>query len=132
LSWPGARCVLLTLSLVCLTGPAASLVHWLVVPHRTCAEHGELVHGDAPPVDPARAPGEIVELRAAPTSAHDGHDHCSVSLLPRETASPVGPADEIARARPARAATLPADADAAPQPVELVLLAPKNSPPGLS
>jgi hypothetical protein len=134
MKWHGfGRCaVVLALALGCLTGQLSGLAHWLVVPHETCPEHGELVHGDAAPAElerPSGARAETPLLRAAksPAGAH-GHDHCIVSLL-RHATAPASRPYVPAHVEPPRVAARLAHEDAPLALVPLFLIAPKNSPP---
>ncbi len=67
----------------------ASLSHEMTVRHFRCAEHGELTHVAALPLNavvlPARADGAA--LRADGHGAADAHEHCSVAF-PIEGSAP--------------------------------------------
>lgn len=73
-----STCILFGLPALVLQG--SSGLHMLLVEQSRCAEHGELVHGDAHPHDPGQSGhAESAELRGTPEAGTDGnHDHCSV------------------------------------------------------
>ena len=115
--------VALALVLAQLAGPA----HELLVPHRVCAEHGELVEGAAallthgpaqPPQGPALSNDEGLAAE---------HEHCPLALLAKQRPAPSSPSMRVAAdAQPAPACVL-----AAPRVPAIALhrLAPKQSPP---
>jgi hypothetical protein len=61
-----------------LLAQAASLLHLLLVPHRRCAAHGEMVEGQAHAAH-ATAEAEGPSLVAAVSA--DDHDHCLLLAL---------------------------------------------------
>jgi hypothetical protein len=69
------RRFLLASAFVALVGVAqlGPLVHLVLVPHVTCAAHGELVHGSA-----EAAPASPVDddVAFAPGASKDHHEHC--------------------------------------------------------
>jgi len=134
--WPGVvRCGVLVLALAGLAGQASDLPHWLLVPHRTCDEHGELVHAEAGSSHVAGSSRtsamdrpELWRVANAPAS-HGSHDHCILSFLRHETTSPGGPGGAVPVASPPRAPVWLAHEDTPLPLVALYLIAPKNSPP---
>ncbi len=111
-----------------------SLLHFVLVKHFVCAEHGELVdRGEAHASEQPRARAEQSKasgpaLRATPVS-HD-HEHCSLSAAARENLALVAPADVIVRAL----APLSDELGSAPcgdavRADEVLRVAPKTSPP---
>jgi hypothetical protein len=113
----------------------ASFLHFIVVSHSLCPEHGELVHASAghetaevAASASERVRGQVVE-RSSDVVDNDGHDHCELWSERREhavlrRASSIAPPDlgsglTLVRDRGARLLSS----------VPLYVLAPKNSPP---
>jgi len=120
--------VLTSLLILMLQGSSGG--HMLLVEHTRCAEHGELVHGDAHqhgagPQQQAESPS----LHGMPDpSTEEGHDHCSVSSDRRDALVLMATADAGIQASKAdeplrlRSAVIP--------PITpRFRIAPKNSPP---
>jgi hypothetical protein len=104
-----------------LAANVARPLHLVLEAHRTCAEHGELVHGKARPAAAPEAPGAPGE---------DQHDHCWIALGGRVRA-PEPPVVVTSCEDPAAMASelaLEAPAPRAPA-VPLFRLAPTLSPP---
>ena len=129
---PRARSPLAVLvGLACLMSHLGGLLHLILVPHATCAEHGEtshLVPDTTPHADEARGDGWQLGTDAQPEGEDD---HClTVALTRAEAASLHAPADAVpvvhALARPV---AVPAQQPACPLP--LLAFAPKTSPPAL-
>jgi hypothetical protein len=109
-----------------LVGQLSMVAHLLIVEHRQCPEHGELVHA-APAHGDADAPRHTDALEASEAGSGHSHTHCLCVVSRREaaisataavdTAAPVGPAGAIA-----------VDIST-PVPCKRWILAPKNSPP---
>jgi hypothetical protein len=111
---------------------ADSLIHWLAVPHKVCAEHHALEDGAAEGHAPAGVqslPGRLA-LNEAASSAHE-HVHCV--CLPVARKSFVLPA-------PASVFLEPPTGDEPQPPIRVVVpalsgeryrLAPSHSPPSL-
>jgi hypothetical protein len=123
-----ARLTLLV-GLFCSFSQLTGALHWVVVQHERCAEHGDWVHaGEGHHSNPqAPAAPAPLSITSADLEAH-GHDHCQflfeqreLTLPSRVTASLQAPARE-ARAHDERA---PEGAVRA----SLYELAPKTSPP---
>jgi hypothetical protein len=105
----------------------ANTLHFALISHEICADHGELVHTDADAhASEHRVPGPAVQ---AP-SEHAGHDHCPVLGRPLEQAglsgAPPATLAALAVTAPAPAAV---ETDNGPSRAELLLAAPKQSPP---
>jgi hypothetical protein len=101
--------------------------HQLLVPHQTCAEHGELIH--APVVVRASSGSDAPAWLVAPAAAEHGHDHCSAFHSRRQdlaaavrTAAAISPS-LTARVEPAVRAGFVVSR------LERLRLAPKSSPP---
>jgi hypothetical protein len=119
----------LLLGLFCAYSQVSSTLHWLLVEHARCADHGEWVHvaeehhaheaEDATPASPSVA--------AAERDAH-GHDHCQF-LVDARSLTPVSRPEALI---PSPTESLgpdligPSDCSL---PVALYRLAPKTSPP---
>jgi hypothetical protein len=109
----------------------ASSLHFALVSHQVCAAHGELEH-----VDSAHAGGEHAHGVADPGPAYRGaaddveHRQCGLLGAPREELA-VAPPARLSVAPAARLASKPAPTAAAPAPTraDLLLVAPKQSPP---
>jgi hypothetical protein len=111
-------------------GRLAAVAHELLVEHRRCAEHGELV--DAAPLttlqpeSPAAARAAVTPGEAVP-SEHDSHEHCDIVLVHRAPAL-------VGTSTPTYAKIHAASApNAAPEKHDAGIarhrLAPKTSPP---
>jgi hypothetical protein len=106
---------------------AAAVLHFALISHQICADHGEVVHADAP-VHAASTKASEPSAQAA--GDHAGHDHCP--LLGRRLdnqAMLVAPQATLAAPRAAPCVLPPATVDRAPSRAELLLAAPKQSPP---
>jgi hypothetical protein len=103
---------------------AAAWVHTAAIPHVTCAEHGESVHlptqGQAAPLD-----GVATAATADDDAAAHAHEHCN--FQGHRTAQAQSP--ELGNAGASFVATASPAPEAAHQPVRLLSLAPKTSPP---
>lgn len=75
----------LLLGIFCAFSQVSGALHWVLVEHARCAQHGEWVHvgedDHAHSAAPTRAASVSVE--AAGTDEH-GHDHCHFLRAPRE------------------------------------------------
>jgi hypothetical protein len=105
----------------------AGTLHFALISHEICADHGELVHrASASGLKQHRSNGPV----AAPSSAGEEHDHCPVAGRRHEHVT-VGEARAV-HVAPAPLALTPAVARAAsvaPSRAALLLAAPKQSPP---
>ncbi|MGD8859325.1 MAG: hypothetical protein PVI30_04885 [Myxococcales bacterium] len=125
-------------ALLQVSGP----LHYLLVEHGVCAEHGEATHaagghhdhgsrvgraGIAGAARPRATPGPAVA--AAGDADHRSHEHCLLACRPRVAAT-VGPAPVVASVVGLRAAPSPLAPDRAHRAPALQL-APKTSPPDL-
>lgn len=121
----------LLVGLFCAYSQVSTTLHWVLVQHVRCAEHGDWVHGEEH--------GHVAAAGAATASASfvavDGesheHDHCHFLVDPRELA--LRPSAQVGlRPEPAgavRASVRLAEAGAGSALYEL---APKTSPPARS
>lgn len=127
---------LLGIALVCaLTlGQVLASLHYVVVPHTVCAEHGETIHGEAPGAPDAASVrhGHDDDSWSAgavsPRDQHD-HDHCTHAVEVRSWLKRA-PAQAAALA-PASVVLCTGDrpATASNPGVPVYLYAPKSSPP---
>jgi hypothetical protein len=121
------------LPLFVLATHLASSLHFALISHEICDVHGELEHGAASHADherPAQQPAPLAAFQ--PAGEEDAHEHCLLAGKPREELalrpSPlacVAPAP-LVTATPARVEAPPAPARA-----EVLLFAPKQSPPSV-
>lgn len=109
-----------------LLGQLWTALHLLIVDHRQCPEHGELVHAT-----PARDSGDATRhtdaLLGAESDASHSHAHCLCVVSRREAViggSP--PADTAAPTGPISTVAFGIDT---PVAFKRWILAPKNSPP---
>ncbi|MBI2895357.1 MAG: hypothetical protein HYY06_17515 [Deltaproteobacteria bacterium] len=119
------------LASMCLIAQIGSAVHLVMVRHRICPEHGEVVdavrqhgltHG------PEWTPSASLRSPAAPRGPHE-HDHCLFALERREQLCAGGGPVFARIAAPVRAAPPPAALALAPRAIALYVVAPKSSPP---
>lgn len=106
-------------------------LHVVIVPHRRCAEHGELVEGSLPAGGGASGEGARAHASApdgeTPATHGDHDEHCiSCSLRAASQDAPdVGPI-AVHQMVPVRA---PEGTDRAKTSIPLFAIAPKSSPP---
>jgi hypothetical protein len=132
---PHSRTIRAAAALLALLGLAAPLLgslHEASVAHVTCAEHGEVVDGDArlssPTAEHSHDAAVLLAVEALPGAAH-GHDHCALAAQARERAVALRSASLTERPQ-AQGLSAPAPEDAPrPAAIALYLLAPKSSPP---
>lgn len=107
----------------------ASSLHFALVSHRLCAEHGTLEHAHTAELS---STAERTRTHAALRSAGDEaeHEHCQLLARPHETLA-VPNSARLTVAAPPRVATSTIEAASAPDVAReaLLLLAPKQSPP---
>jgi hypothetical protein len=130
----GSRLLALPLVLVCVLAYLGSAAHFVLVQHRTCLEHGEVVHGDeveqghGSETVRASFSDERLTRTDAVASVHGADVHCAHTVLRRVASPPVGVmlSEEV----PApEGPVLLADSGHVEPPVEWLHLAPKSSPP---
>jgi hypothetical protein len=118
------------LVLLVLAGQLAGALHLSTVRHVPCAEHGELVHGEAP-AGPTEAPHDAPSgptWRAALDGAGQGHAHCCLALAKREwSACTAVPRVHGRDARPEISRRT--GSERAHEQLARYALAPKQSPP---
>lgn len=122
------RLVVASLALFAALGVAQILpaLHFALVVHRVCAEHGELLHEAAPVAAPASPAEPALVARDGVSHAHE---HCGVLAVPNTFAALV-PAQAQAPALSGVAfAVLFGRARAAHVRIELLAYAPKLAPP---
>jgi hypothetical protein len=125
-----------TLALVCfqLTGP----LHYALVEHGVCVEHGEAVHVQTPHADghggadhahAAAAELEGDAVRGGDDGAHGAHEHCALAGRERDPLALTSAAIDVG---PAFAVLVPSAASTSIHVVVRALdAAPKTSPPRL-
>jgi hypothetical protein len=127
---PAWRAVVYALSTLLIGAQGLAALHFVVVSHHFCLDHGSVGHGDAPAAAaPAEAPSERAAVRRGDHDAA-GHEHCTflARLAERSDLTRAGPVLEAPRAT--AAAGVNEAAEARPQDrTALLLLAPKQSPP---
>jgi hypothetical protein len=121
------------LGILALLAQGTQLGHMLLVEHAICAEHGELVHGEAHPSTGSwafeAAPGQSMALRPgfAADEAH-AHEHCGTVSERRDAVAPAAQAVlRLTRLEPLVAP--PPKLSPHPRPRARLRLAPKTSPP---
>ncbi|WP_224361811.1 hypothetical protein [Hyalangium versicolor] len=132
-----ARTRLLALPFVALCAVVylGSAVHFALVQHSTCLEHGEVIH-----VDELRAIAQPAEVEVAFTDervarssqgvtlSHGAEAHCTHAFLRREGLAPSA-SILLAPEKVAEVRTTPSLEQLVPEPVARLRLAPKSSPP---
>ncbi|HZI15496.1 MAG TPA: hypothetical protein VE153_34310 [Myxococcus sp.] len=128
------RLLALPLVLVCVLAYLGSVMHFAVVQHATCLEHGEVVHveaGDAHGTEHVEAASDDARVTARSEAAAESHGadaHCAHSLLRREASPPASGGSTVTVA-PTRSAPALAVFRFHAEPVARLHLAPKASPP---
>ena len=121
-------CALMGLLALFLQGSSGG--HMLLVEHRQCAEHGELVHGSEAHAHGTHSPAgaeESATVAAHDAGADDSHEHCLLSVDRRATAA-TSASSVVIDLRTPDAAPAPRTVHALAGP-PLHRIAPKNSPP---
>ncbi len=106
----------------------ATTLHFALISHEICADHGELVHASAERTTsaPSHARGAV----ALPGSAHEAHDHCPVlGRRHEQLAVLASPAAVVAPAVAVEAPQQRQGVALKPSRAALLLAAPKQSPP---
>jgi hypothetical protein len=123
-----ARLTLLV-GILCAFSQVSGALHWVLVEHARCAEHGAWVHvgeGDHTHSDAPAAPASV-SVQAGDSDEH-GHDHCDFLRTPRELTLASSPrtALPLPRVTGSSGQVRPSDSKASIARYEL---APKTSPP---
>ena len=113
-------------ALAAMASQVGGYVHLAFTTHVTCAEHGELI--EAPGLSAASERPSAPDYRADAGAAAHGHDHCLLAPQRRDRADDAFAGTAITRAQLAFVERA-VDAVGPPHPIQLILLAPKNSPP---
>jgi hypothetical protein len=124
----GARLGAGALVAVFLCAQLGGALHFAVVQHVSCAEHGELVEIGTDAGVRAAAVATHETVRADDTTLH-GHDHCGVSAIRRERIHHVAPLALAARLPTTSLAHASLARRAPPRAIAILDLAPKSSPP---
>ncbi|AGC44714.1 hypothetical protein MYSTI_03402 [Myxococcus stipitatus DSM 14675] len=128
-----SRLLALPLVAVCAVAYMGSVLHFAMVQHVTCLEHGEVVHvgeegsHEAPLVE-ASFDDVRVTTRAEAPAGHGAEAHCLHSLIRREAPPSVEGAPALMRV-PTRSAPAMSVFRFHAEPVARLHLAPKASPP---
>jgi hypothetical protein len=109
-----------------LVGQLSMVAHLLIVEHRQCPEHGELVDA-APSHGDGDAPRHTDALDASETEGGHSHSHCLCVVSRREAAIGATAAADVAA--PMGPASAVAFGISTPVLCKRWILAPKNSPP---
>jgi hypothetical protein len=121
------------LGILALLAQGTQLGHMLLVEHAICAEHGELVHGEAhQAVEPwalDAAAGQSMALRPgfAAEQAH-AHEHCGTASERRDAVASAA-LTPLGLVRLDLIVAPPAELSPHPRPRAQLSLAPKTSPP---
>lgn len=106
-------------------------LHFALISHEICADHGELVHGTSAShrrvnIDPTKREN----VAALPGGEEAGHDHCPVlSRRLEHTAILAGPSVRLSSVAPACTGVSATRDGAVPSRSARLLAAPKQSPP---
>jgi hypothetical protein len=118
------------LGILCVFSQLSSVVHWALVEHVRCAEHGDWVHADGEHggADLATPAAPQVSLVSSEAGDEHAHDHCQFLSERRELtlASVAFGTLQAPSSLAPPAGTLAAEASA---PGAIYELAPKTSPP---
>lgn len=117
---------LLGVALALVLAQLGASLHYVAVPHTTCA-HGDVVHGDAVGSHRAAPPAED-SWASDPPASHE-HDHCTLAVEVRSWHQPGCPQAGVDSPRAALVASALALSDPASPNSPVWLLAPKASPP---
>lgn len=129
-TWLGISAAYLALFVLVGLQLVLPALHFTLVAHRLCAEHGELLHeaaGDER-LEGASAPSHDAALVPADAGGHE-HEHCGVLAVPQSVAA-LGGDGAAAMVLPAPwAVCLPGGERAAHVEIALLAYAPKLAPP---
>ena len=119
----------LLLGLFAAYSQVSSTLHWVLVQHVRCADHGEWVHvGEGHHAQEAEHATQTSPSGAAADGETHGHDHCHFLVDPRTFAVILPPRVVLAQAGEWIGAGIAGPPDAGRQ-IALYELAPKTSPP---
>ena len=129
--WP--RLLALPVVLLCALAYLGGMAHFVLVQHRTCLEHGDLLHADT------AAPGALLAQALsfederftgaeAVEAGHGSDAHCAQALTRRELPAAVDVLS-VRRVPPPEGPGLAPVREAVAPPVAWLHLAPKASPP---
>jgi hypothetical protein len=129
-----SRLLALPLVLVCALAYLGSAAHFVLVQHRTCLEHGEMVHEGE--VEQGEASGQVrvsfadkrITRAEAPAAVHGSDAHCAHAFLRRAAPAPAGVM--LSLEVPVLSGPVLEAVSVAVEPqVDWLHLAPKSSPP---
>jgi len=127
LAWLRATAASFALFALLGVGHVLPALHFALVAHRICAQHGELLH-EAEPASAAESRSSVRELVVGQHAEHE-HEHCGVLALPGSFALPPSATGRA----PCPAGEPIASAEhgklAAHVGIALLLYAPKLAPP---
>ncbi len=133
-TFPRQRLLALPLVLLCALAYRGSASHFVLVKHRACLVHGELVHEDGVGVEGAseEVPDSFADARLTRTDAleseHFADVHCAHILLRRVLPPPAVPMPSLPAPLPPEP-VLGEARECEEPPVAWLHLAPKLSPP---
>lgn len=119
-------------ALLLLSSPLSEALHTVLVPHAICAEHGEVVHlqGVRGAVSDPSATDANPRFESDGVAAESGHEHCPVVAASSRNSTARGNAEALLLPAVLDSECTRLDVAARPDSsLELVLLAPKTSPP---
>ncbi|MBJ6764221.1 hypothetical protein JGU66_25885 [Myxococcaceae bacterium JPH2] len=126
---------MLALVLVCAMAYAGSVLHFALVQHVTCLEHGEVIHLDEVARDGRQKALEaafddvrLAQSKRAMGVGHGAEAHCHHAFFRREAPAPA-PGILQSQVLSSRASPALAVFRFHAEPVERLRLAPKSSPP---
>lgn len=129
-TWLGISAAYLALFVLVGLQQVLPALHFTLVAHRLCAEHGELLHeaGGDERLEAARAPSHDAALAPADAGGHE-HEHCGVLALPQSVAALDRALAAVSVLPASWAACLPDGERAAHVEIALLAYAPKLAPP---
>jgi hypothetical protein len=125
-----AGCRLLggAVALAAMLSQVAGFAHLAFTRHVTCAEHGDLIEAGEAPAASAAQDQAHSRLAINGDGATHGHDHCLLAPQRRDRTTQSFTRTLVATAELPFMARF-VDAVGPPPTIQLILLAPKNSPP---
>jgi hypothetical protein len=124
---PLMRVGALALVAATLVGQLSSYLHLLAVRHVTCAEHGELVEVSSSSDGSTHGHAGACIRQGAEAESH--HDHCVIASFRRERSTTGSERSGLVLPQDHERRILERSVVGLHSPIDLILLAPKNSPP---
>jgi hypothetical protein len=117
------------LALLLVNAHLAQNLHFALISHQICSEHGDLVHASEQGPH-AQQPSRLVTAELRARGAHPEHDHCLfLANAPDKIAICPASALEIASASPDSGSIREGGVSHEPWGADILLVAPKQSPP---